>query len=46
MAAFPGFPPQALDFYEDLEGDNTKSFWTTHRATQKSTSGAPSWPCS
>jgi len=33
MATFPGFPPQALDFYEDLEGDNTKSFWTTHRAT-------------
>ncbi|HSK56845.1 MAG TPA: DUF2461 domain-containing protein [Jiangellales bacterium] len=31
--SFLGFPPQALDFYEDLEGDNTKSFWTAHRAT-------------
>lgn len=28
---FAGFPPAALDFYEDLEADNTKSFWTEHK---------------
>ena len=27
---FTGFPEAALDFYDDLEGDNTRSFWTAH----------------
>ena len=31
MASFSGFPVAALDFYDDLEMDNTKSFWTAHR---------------
>jgi uncharacterized protein (TIGR02453 family) len=25
-----GFPEAALDFYDDLETDNTRSFWTAH----------------
>lgn len=29
---FDGFPVAALDFYDDLEMDNTKSFWTAHKA--------------
>src|SRR3954470_15567823 len=29
--AFAGFPVAALDFYDDLEMDNTKSFWTAHK---------------
>ena len=29
--SFDGIPLAALDFYEDLENDNTKSFWTAHR---------------
>ena len=32
-ARFEGFPVAALDFYDDLEMDNTKSFWTAHRET-------------
>lgn len=28
---FAGFPVAALDFYDDLEIDNTKSFWAEHR---------------
>jgi uncharacterized protein (TIGR02453 family) len=28
---FTGFPSAALDFYDDLEVDNTKSFWDEHR---------------
>jgi uncharacterized protein (TIGR02453 family) len=28
---FCGFPVAALDFYDDLELDNTKSFWTAHK---------------
>src|SRR3954451_1944875 len=28
---FDGIPLAALDFYEDLEADNTKSFWTAHK---------------
>lgn len=28
---FAGFPPQALDFYEGLEADNTKAYWTDHK---------------
>ncbi len=29
--AFEGFPVAALDFYDDLELDNTKSFWAAHK---------------
>jgi uncharacterized protein (TIGR02453 family) len=29
---FTGFPVAALDFYDDLEMDNTKSFWNAHKA--------------
>ena len=32
MPEFTGFPVEALDFYDDLEMDNTKSFWATHRS--------------
>jgi len=28
---FTGIPIAALDFYEDLENDNSKSFWTAHK---------------
>ncbi|MGL5826267.1 MAG: DUF2461 domain-containing protein [Nocardioides sp.] len=31
--SFVGFPVSALDFYEDLEMDNTKSFWEAHKET-------------
>ena len=30
--SFTGFPVAALDFYDDLEIDNTKSFWEAHKA--------------
>ncbi len=32
-ARFEGFPVAALDFYDDLEMDNTKSFLTAHKET-------------
>jgi uncharacterized protein (TIGR02453 family) len=28
---FTGIPLEALDFYEDLESDNSKAFWTSHK---------------
>lgn len=28
---FTGIPTAALDFYEDLEIDNTKAFWSAHK---------------
>ena len=28
---FTGFPVAALDFYDDLEVDNTKSYWDAHK---------------
>ncbi|MGH8838128.1 MAG: TIGR02453 family protein, partial [Jiangellaceae bacterium] len=28
--SFQGFPVEALDFYEGLESDNTKTYWTAH----------------
>ncbi len=31
MEEFKGFPEAALDFYDDLELDNTKSFWESHK---------------
>lgn len=30
---FAGFTEAALDFYDDLEIDNTKAFWEAHKAT-------------
>jgi uncharacterized protein (TIGR02453 family) len=33
---FTGFPVAALDFYDDLELDNTKSFWAAHKAVWES----------
>ena len=41
MATFEGFPVAALDFYDDLEMDNTKSFWTAHKATYDTAVKAP-----
>jgi uncharacterized protein (DUF2461 family) len=29
--AFQGWPAEALDFYEGLEADNSKTYWTAHR---------------
>ena len=29
--SFTGFPAAALDFYDDLEMDNTKTFWNEHK---------------
>jgi len=31
--AFEGWPEDALDFYDGLEADNTKTYWTKHRDT-------------
>jgi uncharacterized protein (TIGR02453 family) len=41
MAEFNGFPEAALDFYDDLEMDNTKAFWEAHRATYDQAVAAP-----
>ena len=30
--AFSGWPEEALDFYDGLEVDNSKSYWTEHKA--------------
>ena len=30
--AFGGWPAEAVEFYEGLETDNTKSYWTGHKA--------------
>ncbi|HSE71115.1 MAG TPA: DUF2461 domain-containing protein [Nocardioidaceae bacterium] len=38
---FTGFPEAALDFYDDLETDNTKSFWAEHKDTYESAVRAP-----
>ena len=38
---FTGFPVAALDFYDDLEVDNTKSFWEAHKATYDASVKAP-----
>ena len=38
---FTGFPVAALDFYDDLEMDNTKSFWEAHKAVHAESVKAP-----
>jgi uncharacterized protein (TIGR02453 family) len=32
VSTFPGFSDRALGFYADLANDNTKEFWTEHKA--------------
>jgi uncharacterized protein (TIGR02453 family) len=39
--AFDGFPSAALDFYDDLEVDNTKSYWEKHRSVYEESVKAP-----
>jgi uncharacterized protein (TIGR02453 family) len=41
MVEFTGFPVAALDFYDDLEMDNTKSFWNAHKETYDTAVAAP-----
>jgi uncharacterized protein (TIGR02453 family) len=38
---FTGFPVAALDFYDDLEVDNTRSFWEAHKAVYAEAVQAP-----
>ena len=40
-ASFTGFPAEALDFYDDLEMDNTKTFWTAHKDVYERAVKAP-----
>ncbi len=39
--SFEGFPVAALDFYDDLEQDNSKAFWEAHRGTYEQAVRAP-----
>lgn len=38
---FNGFPVAALDFFDDLEVDNTKSFWEAHKQIHADSVKAP-----
>ncbi len=38
---FTGFPVAALDFYDDLEVDNTRSFWEKHKHVYAESVRAP-----
>ncbi|TWD82457.1 uncharacterized protein (TIGR02453 family) [Kribbella amoyensis] len=39
--SFTGFPTAALDFYDDLEMDNTKTYWTAHKHVYEESVRAP-----
>jgi uncharacterized protein (TIGR02453 family) len=39
--AFRGFPPEAISFYEGLEADNSKSYWTAHKDVYERAVKAP-----
>jgi uncharacterized protein (TIGR02453 family) len=41
VSSFQGFPVAALDFYDDLEVDNTRSFWEAHKAVYADAVKAP-----
>lgn len=38
---FTGIPTAALDFYDDLEADNSKTFWTAHKHVYEESVRAP-----
>ncbi len=39
--AFAGFPVEAIEFFEGLEADNTKGYWTDNKATYEACVRAP-----
>jgi len=39
--AFAGWPIEAIEFFERLEDDNTKAFWTEHKAVYDESVRAP-----
>ncbi|MFW0787165.1 DUF2461 domain-containing protein [Gordonia sp. CPCC 206044] len=39
--SFQGFPEAALDFYDDLEADNSKVFWEAHKEIYRSAVAEP-----
>lgn len=39
--AFTGFPEAALDFYDDLEIDNSKVYWELHKDTYRTAVAGP-----
>ena len=38
---FEGFPDEGLVFYEGLEADNSKTYWTQHKADYEAYVKAP-----
>jgi uncharacterized protein (TIGR02453 family) len=38
---FRGWPPEAIAFYEGLEADNSKAYWTAHKAVYEECVRAP-----
>jgi uncharacterized protein (TIGR02453 family) len=38
---FRGWPPEAITFYEGLETDNSKAYWTAHKAVYEECVRAP-----
>ena len=38
---FSGFPPAAIEFYEQLGADNSRTFWNEHKATFESAVKGP-----
>ena len=41
MTDFSGFPEAALDFYEGLESDNSKAYWTDHKQVYEASVQTP-----
>ena len=39
--SFQGFPEAALDFYDDLEQDNSRTFWDAHKETYQQAVAGP-----
>jgi uncharacterized protein (TIGR02453 family) len=39
--AFRGWPTEAIEFFEGLEADNSKTYWTAHKATYDEKVHAP-----
>ena len=41
MASFRGWPVEAIEFFEGLEADNSKSYWTANKAVYENKVHAP-----
>jgi Conserved hypothetical protein (DUF2461) len=43
---FSGWPTEAVEFFQGLQADNTKAYWSAHKAVYETSATIPGSSCS